>query len=124
MEQLEKFRQQIEQINYTSPQTIILNSVISLEEVRAIEIKLGVSFPEEYRQFITFIGDGGIINSSKYGCCTLQSLGKYESEGIHSRVLKILPIMSSPNLLIFQAFRKFFPLITELLVMNSHCILY
>ena len=81
MEQLEKFRQQIEQVNYTSPQTIILNSVISLEEVRAIEIKLGVSFPEEYRQFITFISDGGIINSSRYGCCTLQSLGKYESEG-------------------------------------------
>lgn len=48
-----------------------LNPPISLEEVEAIEVKYGFTLPEEYRLFITEIGNGGKIPPITNNCKNL-----------------------------------------------------
>ncbi len=79
MKKIEEIKQVIDTINFEKAESIVLNPVIAPEKVSAFEKKYNISLPIEYVEFITKIGDGGVIQSKIYGVQKLISLEKYES---------------------------------------------
>ena len=79
MKKIEEIKQVIDTINFEKAESIVLNPVIAPEKVSAFEKKYNISLPIEYVEFITKIGDGGVIQSEVYGEQKLISLEKYES---------------------------------------------
>lgn len=79
MKKIEEIKRVIEKINFEKAGTVMLNPVITPEKVRAFEKKYKILLPKEYVEFITRIGDGGVIRSEAYGIQKLISLEKYES---------------------------------------------
>ncbi|MDE7201986.1 MAG: SMI1/KNR4 family protein [Lachnospiraceae bacterium] len=78
MKRVEELKKLIEKVNTEKAGLIQLNPVIALEKVKAFEKKYKISLPKEYVEFITKIGDGGVIQSEIYGVQKLISLEKYE----------------------------------------------
>ncbi len=78
---IEELKRLIEKINIEKEGTVQLNPVIALEKVTMFEKKYKISLPKEYVDFITKIGDGGIIQSEIYGAQKLISLNEYELLG-------------------------------------------
>ena len=78
---IEELKRLIEKINIEKEGTVQLNPVIALEKVTMFEKKYKISLPKEYVDFITKIGDGGIIQSEIYGTQKLISLNEYELLG-------------------------------------------
>ena len=81
MKKIEELKRLIEKVNIEKEETVQLNSVIELKKVRMFEKKYKTSLPKEYVEFITKVGDGGIIRSEIYGIQKLISLDKYELLG-------------------------------------------
>ncbi len=81
MKKVEELKRLIEKINIEKEGTVQLNPVIALEKVTMFEKKHKISLPKEYVDFITKIGDGGIIRLERYGTQKLISLDEYELLG-------------------------------------------
>lgn len=79
MKKTEAIKQLIEKINTEKPDTVRLNPVILLGQVKAFEKKYGITLPKDYVEFITQIGDGAVIKSDVYGTQELLALGSYEA---------------------------------------------
>lgn len=88
LSKIEKLKKEIEIFSSNPLQSFQLNPVIPLKRVQEIENKFKISFPPEYVEFITTVGDGGIIRSKMYGCYTLQPLSRYEEAGYSFEKLK------------------------------------
>lgn len=66
MKKIEELKRLIEKVNIEKEGTVQLNPVIELKKVRMFEKKYKISLPKEYVEFITKVGDGGIIRSELY----------------------------------------------------------
>ena len=88
LSKIEELKKEIENFSSDPLKSFQLNPVISVNRVQEIEDKLKISFPPEYVEFITTVGDGGIICSKTHGCHTLQSLSRYEEAGYSFEKLK------------------------------------
>ena len=97
MKKIEEIKQVIDTINFEKAESIVLNPVITPEKVSAFEKKYNISLPKEYVEFITKIGDGGVIQSEGYGEQKLISLEKYESQNYPLEKID-LPFPLEPNL--------------------------
>ncbi|HEX6368174.1 MAG TPA: SMI1/KNR4 family protein [Longimicrobium sp.] len=62
-----------------------LNPPLAMDEVAAIEARLGITFPEEYRGFVTRVGDGGA--GPAYGLFRLTTALRETKADTHPQLL-------------------------------------
>lgn len=80
-DEIEKIREELAQAERDKKCKIALNPTISISKVQDIEMKYGVKFPKEYVEFITLIGDGGVLPPYTPEGAQLIPLSDYEVLG-------------------------------------------